>query len=70
MSVNAKIEAALNECCSNIWPVVCPDAHPPEEYIVYNPELETRKSTEMMRIWNGHIICRYIFYKEKLYFKT
>ena len=38
MSVNAKIEAALNECCSNIWPVVCPDVHPPEEYIVYNLE--------------------------------
>ncbi|MEI3490864.1 MAG: hypothetical protein V8Q73_02525 [Blautia sp.] len=41
MSVNTKIEEALFNCCKNIWPVVCPDAHPPEEYIVYNPELES-----------------------------
>ena len=40
MSVNEKIEFALAQIVPNIWPLVCPDEHHPDEYIVYNPELE------------------------------
>ena len=38
MSVNERIEAALNYVVADIWPLCCPEEHQPEEYIVYNPE--------------------------------
>lgn len=41
MNVNQKIENALNDLVDgNIWPLSCPMEELPEEYIVYNPELE------------------------------
>lgn len=41
MSVNQKIEAILSDLAKeNIWPLSCPLEALPEEYIVYNPELE------------------------------
>ena len=40
MSVNQKIESALNGITKNIWPLCCPDEHSPDVYIVYNPEIE------------------------------
>lgn len=40
MSVNQKIESALNGITENIWPLCCPDEHSPDVYIVYNPEIE------------------------------
>lgn len=40
MSVNEAIEGALSGIVPNIWPLTCPWEHPPEEYMVYNPELE------------------------------
>ena len=39
MSVNEKIENALAQIAENIWPLCCPEERPPDEYIVYNPEL-------------------------------
>lgn len=42
MNVNQKIEAALSDLVDdNIWPLSCPLEEPPDEWIVYNPELET-----------------------------
>lgn len=41
MNVNQKIEAALSDLVeNNIWPLSCPLEELPEEWIVYNPELE------------------------------
>lgn len=40
MSVNRKIEDALRSIIQNIWPLCCPEESKPEEYIVYNPEME------------------------------
>lgn len=42
MNVNQKIEDALADLVNNnIWPLSCPKETPPEEWITYNPELET-----------------------------
>lgn len=42
MNVNQKIETALSDfVTNNIWPLSCPLEEPPDEWIVYNPELET-----------------------------
>lgn len=40
MSVNSIIETALSQIVQNIWPLVCTSEKPPNEYIVYNPELD------------------------------
>lgn len=40
MNVNQKIEAALNNIAVGIWPLFCPEERPPDDYIVYNPEIE------------------------------
>lgn len=40
MSINQLIEESLKTITENIWPLCCPDASPPDKYIVYNPELE------------------------------
>ncbi len=41
MNVNQKIETALSDLVeNNIWPLSCPLEEPPDEWIVYNPELE------------------------------
>lgn len=41
MNINLRIESALCDVTQNIWPLCCPLEEKPEEYIVYNPELET-----------------------------
>lgn len=42
MNVNRKIETALSDLVgNNIWPLSCPLEEPPDEWVVYNPELET-----------------------------
>ncbi len=41
MNVNQKVETALSNLVNdNIWPLSCPLEEPPDEWIVYNPELE------------------------------
>ena len=40
MSVNQIIEKALTGVVKHIWPMSCPKEVKPDEYIVYNPELE------------------------------
>lgn len=40
MNINQIIEGALSDVTENIWPLFCPEARAPDEYIVYNPELE------------------------------
>lgn len=41
MNVNQKIESAVSALVrGNIWPLSCPLEVPPNEYIVYLPELE------------------------------
>lgn len=40
MSVNQIIENALRTIVPSIWPLVCPDENAPDEYVVYNPELD------------------------------
>lgn len=40
MSINEKIEGSLKNISEHIWPIKCPLEKQPEEYIVYNPELE------------------------------
>ena len=40
-SINSRIEEALREVTDNIWPLCCPYEHPPDFYIVYNPETES-----------------------------
>lgn len=41
MSVNQVIEDALSSVSENIWPLKCPDASPPDKYIVYNSDIDT-----------------------------
>ncbi len=41
MSINQKIEHALEGITKNIWPLCCPSDSPPDCYIVYNPEIES-----------------------------
>lgn len=40
MTVNQLIETALREIVPDIWPLCCPEERPPDEFIVYNPEIE------------------------------
>lgn len=40
MNVNQIIEKALKDVSKNIWPLSCPESSEPDEYIVYNPEVE------------------------------
>ena len=41
MNVNQKIETVLSDLVDdNIWPLSCPLEELPDEWIVYNPELE------------------------------
>lgn len=41
MNINQIVEAALTGITDHIWPAVCPEAEPPDKYIVYNPIMET-----------------------------
>ncbi len=40
MSIEEKIRNVLIDICKDVWPMVCPRDKPPEEYIVYNPEID------------------------------
>ncbi len=40
MSVRQPIVSVLNQICSNVWPIVCPDDNNPADDIVDNAEYE------------------------------
>lgn len=61
MSVNERIEAALDHVVADIWPLCCPEEHQPEDYIVYNPELEEAVvfADDEDREWLQHMQIHY-----------
>lgn len=61
MNVNETIEGALAGTVPDIWPLICPQEHPPEEYIVYNPELEEAAlfADNQDREWVQHMQVHY-----------
>lgn len=71
MSVNAKIEAALKGLAESINPMVCPDESPPEEYIVYNPEVVRPDdfgdncANEWVAYMQVHYFCRGNYLKKE-----
>lgn len=40
MELTVKIEQTLSDIIQNIWLMNCPEQRPPDEYVVYNPEID------------------------------
>lgn len=66
MTTNAKINKALSEIVNgNIWAMSCPLEQPGDEYIVYNPELESAElfADDTMLEWVDYMQIHYFVRK-------
>lgn len=61
MNINQRIEKAMSGFTDDIWPMVCPDGNSPDEYIVYNPELEKPEDfgDDDWHAWMWHMQVHY-----------
>ena len=57
MEVNEQLQQILSRITENAWELVCPEEKPPEEYIVYNAELDTPEDFGDNRPgeWTNHV---------------
>ncbi len=62
MTTNAKIDGALSSIVSNIWALSCPLEQSPDEYIIYNPEIESPE------LYADDEDCEWIDYMQIHYF--
>lgn len=61
MSVNEIIQQAMKDIVKEVWPMVCPRAKPPTEYIVYNPEIDVPEDfgDDKTNAWVQHMQIHY-----------
>lgn len=71
MSVNEILEETLSGVVKQVWPLCCPEETPPEEYIVYNPEIEEaslygdNKDLEWVQYMQVHLFTKKNYIKKR-----
>lgn len=69
MSVNQVIENTLCKIVPNIWPLVCPEESAPDEYVVYNPEVDVPDDFGDNEAGTWILYMQVHFYTRKNYLK-
>lgn len=57
MEVNERLNEILSGITKNAWELICPEEKPPDEYIVYNSELDTPEDfgDDAAQEWVNHV---------------